>query len=73
MKKNNCVVLSQSIDLYTQNRKRIYNFFFHPSVKASELYDAMLQLKTQRVTGHNGRETTEVGLRQQQRHLKNIR
>ena len=49
------------------------NIFSHSSAKASELYDAMLQLKTQRATGRKGRETTDVGLRKQQRHLKYIR
>ena len=47
--------------------------FFFVTGKASELYDAMLQLKLLHVTGHTGRETPEVGLRQQQRHLKDIR
>lgn len=50
-------------------------FFYSTELtgKASELYDAMLQLKTERAAGHNGRATDEVGLRQQQRHLNDIR
>lgn len=32
----------------------------------------MLQLKSLHATGHTGRETTEVGLRKQQRHLKDL-
>ena len=50
----------------------VYDDSFVVTGQASELYDAMLQLKSLHATGHTGRETTEVGLRKQQRHLKDL-
>ncbi|KAJ7391505.1 hypothetical protein OS493_018556 [Desmophyllum pertusum] len=42
--------------------------------KASQLYDTMVQLRSLREqNGHRGKHTEDVGQRQQQRHLKEIR
>ena len=51
---------------------RINFIFILTKEKASELYDAMAQLKSVR-TSHKGRNTDSVGLRQRQRHIKEIR
>jgi len=42
------------------------------TAKAAELYKAMQELKRERY-GHKGLPTEKVGIRQQQRHLKEIR
>lgn len=44
------------------------------SEKASELYNAMAELKKlQRLDGHKGKPINEVSLRQQQRDIKEMR
>ena len=50
------------------------NLRFNFTDKASQLNNAMDQLRSvQQQQGHRGKETADVGPRQQQRHLKDIR